>query len=305
MTDNIVVAGKFVYLSTGMRRIYVYNNAVAPLGRGGMGVVYGGMDCRNCSRVAIKQLHPRLTSVPALRKRTREESSLTFSHPNIVEMLGCCELKSGRGPMFVISKFVEGRNADDYVATQPGLFNSADRAVRIIRLHLPLLDALEFLHRQNIRHLDIKPSNIMIDNFSTVKLMDLGVANSTMDTAGFGADEFGVLGTPAFAAPEQFNVPGRESQVDGRSDLYELAVTLYKLICGYNPYEDRSLQRAYRLHAGECLPSHDLLPDELHHVLARATEPAPDKRYQDAAAFKEALTEAITPRPRRRFWPFS
>ena len=270
-----------------------------------MGVVYGGLDCRNGSRVAIKQLHPRLTSVPSLRKRTREESSLTFSHPNIVEMLGCSEFKSGRGPMFVISKFVEGKNADDFVSTQSGLFNSIDRAAKIIRLHLPLLDALEFLHRQNILHLDIKPSNIMIDNFSTAKLMDLGVANSTMDTAGFSENEFGVLGTPAFAAPEQYNIPGRESQVDGRSDIYELAVTLYKLICGVNPYEDRSLERSYKLHTYGCVPSHELLPDELHEVLSKATEPDPGNRYFDAVSFKAALADAITTRQRRRFWPVS
>ncbi len=302
MDDNIVVAGKLVYLATGMRHVYVYDRTAAPLGRGGMGLVYLGYDCRNGLPVAIKQLHPHLSSIQWLRNRTREESALTFSHPNIVEMLGCCEYRSKKGPLFVISRFVPGKNIDDFVNTTSSIYDADDRAERIVRLILPLFDALEFLHMQHIHHLDIKPSNIMVDNFSTVRLMDLGVANGTADSGGFGADELGVIGTPSYAAPEQFIVPGLQSYIDGRADLYELAVTIYKLITGSNPYECDSVGESYRLHADSPLHSHLNLPDRIGQVLVKATDPSPDNRYPSAALMKEALADAINPKKKRSIW---
>ncbi len=305
MTDNIFVDGKLVYLSTGMRCVYVFDRTIPPLGRGGMGQVYLGYNCRNGARVAVKQLHPHLSSIPWLRKRTREESSLTFSHPNIVEMHGCCESRSGKGPLFVISSFVSGKNIDDFVNSSSALNDADDRAERIVTLLLPLFDALEFLHRQNIHHLDIKPSNIMIDSFSTVRLMDLGVANSSMDVGCFGDNEFGVIGTPSYAAPEQFIIPGKSSHVDGRADLYEMAVAIYKLICNTNPYDSKSVEESYRLHSENALPEHIALPKRIYDVLVRATDPEPDNRYPTAEEMKNALKEAITPPKKRRFWPFS
>lgn len=302
MTDNITVWGSYVYLSAGMKRYYVYNTKEPALGRGGMGEVYRGYDCRTGELVAIKRLYDRFCSIPSIRRKARVESGLVFSHPNIVEMLGYSEYRCGRGPIFVISRYVPGLNIDQFIENNAGAFEGTDRAHRIVRIVLPLLDALQFLHRQYIYHLDIKPSNIMVDKFSTARLMDLGIANTSMDTAGFGEDEFGVLGTPRFAAPEQFKVPGRTSTVGRTADLYELAVTIYELITRSNPFQGDSVKDIAYKHFNGYLPAHDSIPDRLLRVLQRASEANPADRYADAATFKEALIESMT--PKRRRWPF-
>lgn len=304
MADNILVWKNLVFLSAGMQRYYCYNTKEAPLGKGGMGEVYRGYDCRTGEPVAIKRLYDRYCAIPSFRKKARVESGLVFSHTNIVEMLGFSEFKCGRGPIFIISRYVEGLNSDQFIERQPGVFDNPDRAVKIVRLLLPILDALQFLHRQYIYHLDIKPSNIMIDRFSTARLMDLGIANTTIETAGFSENEFGVLGTPRFAAPEQFKMPGQTSQIDRTADLYEFAVTLYELITRSNPFEGSSLKDVASKHFHGYLPYHEALPEELLRVLQRATEPSQADRYPDADQFKQALVEAITPRPQSRRWSF-
>lgn len=303
MTDDITVWGNYVYLSAGMKRYYVYNTKDPVLGRGGMGEVYRGYDCRTGEPVAIKRLYDRYCAIPSIRRKARIESGLVFSHPNIIEMLGYSEYKCGRGPVFIISRYIPGYNIDRFLERHAPLFNSADRPVRIVRMLLPLLDALDFLHRQFIYHLDIKPSNIMIDKFSTARLMDLGVANSSSDNAGFGENEFGVIGTPRFAAPEQFNMPGRKSDIDRTSDLYEFAVTLYELITGNKPFEGDTLKEVAYKHLNGYLPPHEAIPARLLAVLQKATEVRRADRYPDAKTLKEALIEAIT--QRRRRWPFS
>lgn len=304
MTDRVMAWGDYVYLSAGMQRYYVYRHKdkSAVIGRGGMGVVYRGYDCRTGEPVAIKRLFDRYCAVPSIRRKARVESSLVFSHPNIVEMLGFCELRSGTGPIFVISRYVQGLNIDRFIEMHQPLFNGPNRAEKIVRLVLPLLDALEFLHRQYIYHLDIKPSNIMVDEFSTARLMDLGIANTTMETAGFGKDEFGVLGTPRFAAPEQFNIPGRQSVVGRTADIYELAVTIYELITGNNPFTGDSIKENAEKHLRCTLPADDLVPDELLKVLRRSTEPNQRDRYATALELKSALSAAFIPKKRR--WLF-
>lgn len=305
MNDNIVVKGDYVYLNAGLQRYYAYNLREPIMGKGGMGEVYRGYDCRTGEPVAIKRLYDRYCNIPSFRQKARKESQLTFSHQNIVEMLGICEFRNGRGPIFIISAFVPGLNVDKFIERQSMVFSGSDRAEKIIRLLTPLLDALHFLHRQKIYHLDIKPSNIMIDRFSTARLMDLGIANTTMETAGFGRNEIGVLGTPRFAAPEQFRIPGEISEVDQTSDLYEFAVTLYELITGENPYEGgTSIEDTARKHFTGYLCYHPTLTGPIHKVLQRAGDPDKKARYQSAQEMKAALVEALKPQKPKRRWPF-
>lgn len=272
------------------------------MGKGGMGEVYRGYDCRTGELVAIKRLYDKYCSNPSIRRKARIESGLVFSHPNIVEMLGYSEFKNGQGPIFVISRYVAGLNSDKYFERYFNGFESTERAHKIVRTLLPLFEALAFLHRQFIYHLDIKPSNIMIDKFSTARLMDLGIANTSMETAGFGKGELGVIGTPRFAAPEQFNVPGQPSQIDRTSDLYELAVTIYELITGQNPFVGESIKDIAYKHLNGYLPAHPDIPDRLLSVLQRGAEIKQSDRYPDALTFKAALIDAMIPRKTR--WHF-
>lgn len=303
MTDNILLYGRYVYLNAGMGRYYVYDLRTPLLGKGGMGEVMRGYDCLSGEPVAIKRIFDRFTTMPEVRRKARVESALAFSHPNIVEMLGCCELRSGTGPVYIISRLVEGLNIDKFIKANGAAFSGSDRASRVIRLLLPVLDALEYLHRQHIYHLDIKPSNIMVDLHSTARIMDLGIANTTIATAGFSANEYGVLGTPRYAAPEQFKLPGQTSEVSAQSDIYEMAVTMYELITDYNPFAGNSIREVAEKHFKGYLPQIAGVPDSIIRVLQCATELKPSDRYGSAAEMKAALMEALEP-PRRSHWLF-
>lgn len=142
----------------------------------------------------------------------------------------------------------------------------------------------------------------MIDKFSTARLMDLGIANTSINTAGFGKDEFGVIGTPRFAAPEQFYIPGNKNDVNRTSDLYELAVTIYELITCQNPYTGESIKDIAYKHFNEKLPEHPNMNNRILTVLRKATEPLQSRRYLTANELKNALNEAIT--PKHRHWLF-
>lgn len=305
MSDNMLVYGKYVYLNAGKGRYYVYDLRTPLLGKGGMGEVMRGYDCLNGQPVAIKRILDKYTTIPEVRRKARVESALTFSHPNIVEMLGCCELRSGTGPFFIISRYVEGQNIDKFIKINSNVFSGSERAHRIVKMLLPVLDALEYLHRQHIYHLDIKPSNIMVDQHSTAHIMDLGIANTTIATAGFSANEYGVLGTPRYAAPEQFKLPGETSEVSAQSDIYEMGVTMYELITEYNPFTGNSLREIAEKHFNGYLPHIASTPEPIIKVLQRATELRAADRYPSALAMKEALTKAIEPQQNRSLWPFS
>lgn len=285
-TRNIVVRGSEVLLRIG-NEWYHYNSAERPLGAGAMGTVYFGRSCRDSHEfVAIKRVTDRYASIPAVRNRARLEASLAFRHRNLIEMLGCCEDESMSGPIFIISRLVQGVTVDRFVATT--LSQRSDSVRRICNCMLPVLDALDYIHSKGVIHLDIKPSNIMVENGSNIRLMDLGIAYTHID--GTNGTSGGLLGTPGYAAPEQYLAPGQTTlPFNPSTDIYQLGATLYELLTGNKPYE----------------MSDSLLPvpsagRPINRVLSKALAREQNERYQSAQAFKRELVEAMNYRP--GFW---
>ena len=285
---SITWNGSFVYLRVG-KRWYVYDSAQPPLGAGAMGTVYLGCayDDRY-DRVAIKLVHPRFASVPSIRERARREASLAFRHINLVEMIGLCADDDPQGPMFIISRFVEGKTLDEYVRLFDGL---PDRVVRVVRTMLPVLDALDYIHSKGIIHLDVKPSNIMVENERNIRLMDLGIA-FTQDCVNM--TSAGLLGTPGYAAPEQYVQRGMTRlQVDAATDVYEAAATLYELLSGRKPYD----------HGTQSLSLIQDVPEPVMQVIARALERDHTARIATAREFKLGLEHALAaPPPSASLW---
>ena len=139
--------------------------------------------------------------------------------------------------------------------------------------------------------MDIKPSNIMIENGSNIRLMDLGIAYAA-DVANLTSP--GLIGTPKYAAPEQYVEPGQHSlPIDGTTDIYELGVTLYELLTGFNPFESSSREETLRRQRTEILPFVQGVPESVVSVLRKATAKLQPERFRTALEFKQALQQAL------------
>lgn len=272
---------------------YCYNPLEPPLGSGAMGDVYRGYRCSNGAVIAIKRVKDAYANNKMIRERARQEASLAFRHPNLVEMIGCCEYAPDSGPIFLLSHFVEGVDIDKFVK---GFAGSPTRVEKICNAICSVLDALDYVHSRGVVHRDIKPSNIMIENGSNVRLMDLGIARMN---GGNKFSSYGFIGTPEYSAPEQIlrEQNGASVQIDATTDIYALGITLYELLAGENPMaceaEAETLAKQMKLE----LPASPEIPKKLMRVIWKATEKEQSKRFQTALEFKEAIKESFFPDP--------
>src|SRR5258705_3037852 len=170
-----------------------------------------------------------------------------------------------------------------------GMGGRPDRAW-VMSFGAVLADALQVAHKAGIIRRDIKPANILIrDGDGAAKIGDFGVARlKESDLPQSGA----ALGSPGYMSPEQV----RGGALDGRSDLFSLAVVLYEALCGRRPFHgDDLVSLAYSIAHDTQVPLSRQLqgcPAGLDEFFNRALSKDPDKRFPDGAAFREAFVEA-------------
>jgi len=205
------------------------------IGRGAMGVVYLARDPRLRRSVAVKThaLPQGLSDEQKQEYRARflreAHAAARLSHAGIVTIYDADE-DPDDGTPFIAMEYVAGRSLREE-------FDRRDRldVERATALAGAVADALHAAHDEGIVHRDIKPANLLIrDADGTIKVADFGVARvTTSELTQSGTS----LGTPAYMSPEQ--IEGRT--VDGRSDLFSLAVILYEALCGERPFDGDSI----------------------------------------------------------------
>jgi serine/threonine-protein kinase len=259
------------------------------IGRGGMGMVYRGLDEALEREVAVKTLVAEGSFDPESRRRFEVEAKAAarLSHPNIVTVH---ELGEDRGILFIAMELLPGADLDSLLKsgeTLP-LAEKLDVVAQVCR-------GLAYAHERGIVHRDIKPSNVRLLDDGTAKIMDFGIAKLG---ASHHITKTGMMvGTVHYMSPEQ--VRGRP--LDGRSDAFSTGVILYELLAGERPFRGEDVTEILYKIVNEEPAVPDLaalggMAPRLQEVLARALAKDPAARYPSAAAFGhdvEALLDEV------------
>ena len=255
------------------------------LGKGAMGVVYLGKDPKIGRVVAIKTMalsqEFEADELAEVKERFFREAETAgrLSHTNIVTIFDAGE---EHDLCYIAMELLKGKDLVPY--TKQGNILPIEKVASIAAR---VADALGYAHKQNVVHRDVKPANIMYEpENDVVKVTDFGIAritDSSKTKTGM------VLGTPSYMSPEQL----QGKKVDGRSDLFSLAVGLYQLACGKLPFEGESMaQLMYKIaneHAPDILKYNPSLPPAFVAFLETAMSKEVGERYQTGEEFAAAL----------------
>jgi serine/threonine protein kinase/tetratricopeptide (TPR) repeat protein len=208
------------------------DGSLLELGRGAMGITYKAFDVDLRRFAALKVISPRYLADEGARSRFLREARAAGSvrHPNVASVF---QLGTSQENYFYAMEFVEGETLASLIKRSTCL--DAKLALEIVAQVAAGLDAI---HKQNLVHRDIKPSNIMVssatDGAESVKIIDLGLAKTLTESESQAAISIpgAFAGTPEFASPEQFT----GTDVDIRSDLYSLGITLWQMLTGQPPF---------------------------------------------------------------------
>jgi serine/threonine protein kinase len=253
---------------------------IGVLGAGGMGRVYKVKNMISDRIDAMKVLLPDLANEPDLADRFVREIKVlaSLNHPNIAGLRTAFRMEN---QLLMIMECVEGTSLEEKLRNGPfPLHDAIDYACQV-------LSALGYAHSQGVIHRDIKPANMMLTPENVIKLMDFGIAKSKTDRKLTMTGT--ALGSLYYMPPEQ--VQGTD--LDPRSDLYSVGVSLYEMVTGSRPFKGQS---DYDLMVAQLqkapLPPIDIqpeLPKALNDIIMISLEKDPGKRFQSAEAFRFAL----------------
>jgi serine/threonine-protein kinase len=251
-----------------------------------MSEVHRGLDTRLGRDVAIKVLRADLARDPQFQMRFRREAhnAAALNHPAIVAVYDTGEVESETGPLpYIVMEFVDGQTLREIVKTTGPMTQQ-----RVIEVMADVCAALDFSHRHQIIHRDVKPANIMINHAGAVKVMDFGIARALGEGQNV-TQTAAVIGTAQYLSPEQ----ARGEAVDARSDVYAAGCVLFELLTGDPPFTgDTPVAVAYQ-HVREDprRPSeiNPEIPAALDAVVLKALSKNPANRYQSAAEMRSDL----------------
>lgn len=283
------------------------------LSHGGQGVVYRAVQKSTKREVAIKVLLEGVYASETAKKRFQREIELAaqLQHPNIITIFHSGVTDDGL--QYCVMDYVHGLPLHRFVRARELVLDET------LRLFSTVCDAIEYAHGRGIIHRDLKPSNILVNADGQPKILDFGLARTLAAPAGTVVSSSGnVMGTLPYMSPEQ--AQGRRDEVDARTDVYALGISLYELLTGHFPYpvdgqmgdvirhivetppappsrkwrSDSGVRSksSHRFRSGACPIGH-----EVQTILFKALAKEPERRYQSAAALSEDLTRYLQHEP--------
>ena len=248
---------------------------VAPIGTGASAQVHLADDVRLGRRVAVKVLHPALAADETFLRRFRAEAraAASLSHPNIMAVYDWGDGEHSDAPYLVL-ELLSGGSLRSMLDTGHQLSLS-----QALIVGLEAARALEAAHRSGFVHRDIKPANLLFGEDGRLRIADFGLARALSEAAWTEPGD-GLVGTARYAAPEQAS----GERVDGKADVYALALVLIEAVTGAVPSVADSALATIRLRADEAIPVPDAL-GAIKPVLERCLQPDP--------AVRPAATELV------------
>jgi serine/threonine protein kinase/tetratricopeptide (TPR) repeat protein len=260
------------------------------IGRGGMGVVYLARDTRLDRSVAVKSIPAELQSSSTAQARFKREAKLlaSLNHPNIAAIHDIIEEEESG---YLILEYVSGKTLAERIADKPLKLDEA------LSIGQQIAEAVSAAHEKGVIHRDLKPGNIKITPDGRVKVLDFGLAKTSVSKAM--SDEITVtqpgriMGTPAYMSPEQ----ARGKDTDHRTDIWSFGCIMYEMLTGHLPFEGETATDTIA-RILERQPDWEILPQEIpmniQALLRRCLEKDPDRRLRDigdaAIEIKETLT---------------
>ena len=251
---------------------------------GGQGTVYRARDTVLDRIVALKVINQSTEDDPAYLEALQREARLAarLDHPNITRVH---DFQVEDGIPYIVMEFIP-----DALDRQ---LRGSERLPwrRAVEIGLQTSRALQHAHDQGVVHRDIKPQNILLRETGAAALSDFGIARAFASSTR--SQTAGVMGTPAYMAPEQW----AGGAVDGRLDQYGLGIVLYEIITGRPPFQGDSMEALYVQHREAPVPpisSSLRVPGAVESIIRKTLEKSPGDRYGSASELADALEGVLT-----------
>lgn len=259
------------------------------LGKGGMGMVYRGRHRATDRAVAIKILHPEFTNDPTVLRRFQQEADMLskFCHTNLTSVSDFGRTKFGEP--FMVMDFCRGKSLESVI----GASGALDPQI-CLPLFLQVCSALQVIHAAGLVHRDVKPANIILSDDGEIKLVDFGLCKDTaiVERALKLTNTGEVLGSPSYMSPEQC----LGKNLDARSDLYSVGMSLYEVLTGELPFQANSFYEMFKMQVQKEAPREPLIkafvPAAIEEIILKCLAKSPDARYQSAEDLAQALRQA-------------
>ncbi len=263
------------------------------IGSGGLSTVYRAKDLVLRRKVAIKLLKPQSSSQYIIRLQREAQAICQLKHPNIIEVYDFF-MTDDNVPVLAM-ELINGEALDQFLKRNGPM--TVSLACNVL---LQICSAMDYAHRLQIMHRDLKPGNILLSGSDlekpVVKVIDFGIAKQMNLDEGALTGAGVVLGTPSFISPEQAS----GAAIDNRSDIYSLGCLMYKCLTGKAPFRGSTAVDVISAQINEPAPSliegnpSLQFSDEIEEVVATALEKDPGQRFQSMNEFSKALTALVS-----------